>query len=262
LPRRGAFQAGGAPPDREVIMVPAVAFAGERNITTSAPSPTRTEVLARYRHFREISKQHHNKILEFVSSSTLLQQARRIGISDGRRLILDSMSEFDLLSDLLVYTAPMGRSRAVDRYARNLPPAASSDEALVLDAMRNARFAILEMRRRHTAAGLTFMDDARNEEVWLIDLGFETWMEEGMLVATRYFTPDPFSMTCGVCIPLDGPQLLARTVERIPQLLRKRPAQLCDDQRFAEALYRTAIAEGVMERVMYLDPPAEGYAAA
>ena len=111
-------------------MVPAVALAGERSVAMSAPSPTRAEVLARYRHLRAISKQHHSKILDFVSSSTLLQQARRIGISDGRRLILDSMSEFDLLSDLVVYTAPMGRSRALDRYARNLPPEAGSDEAL------------------------------------------------------------------------------------------------------------------------------------
>jgi hypothetical protein len=242
-------------------MVPAVALAGERSVAMSAPSPTREEVLARYRQFRAISKQHHNKILEFVSSSTLLQQARRIGISDGRRLILDSMSEFDLLSDLVVYTAPMGRSRALDRYARNLPPPAGSDDALVLEAMRNARFAILEVQRRHPAAGLIFRDTAGNEEIWLVDMGFETWMEVGMAVATRYSTPGPFSMTCGVSVPICG-RLISRTVEAMPQLLRMRPAQICDDPRFAEALYRTAIRDGVMEGVIYLDPPAEGYAAA
>lgn len=243
-------------------MVPAVALSNEVFYAQAAPVPTREEVLARYRHVREISKQHHNKILDCVSTSAILQQARRLGFSDGRRLILDSLEEFDLVSDLLVYTAPMGRSRALDRYARNLPPPAGSDEALVLEAMRSARFAILEMQRRHPAAGLILRDDARNEEIWLVDLGFETWMEEGMLVATRYCTPGPFSMTCGVVIPLDGPLLIARTVESVPQLLRKRPAQLCDDPRFAEALYGAAIDAGVMERVRYRDPPAEGYAAA
>jgi hypothetical protein len=81
-----------------------------------------------------------------------------------------------------------------------------------------------------------------------------------MLIATRYYTPGPFSMTAGGGIPVSAP-LIERTVESVPQLLRKKPAQLCDDPRFTEALYRTAVEGGVMEGVRYVDPPAEGYAA-
>jgi hypothetical protein len=238
----------------------ALALPNECRAAEAGPAHTRADIIARYRHLRAITKQHHTSTYAFVSSSAVLQQARRLGMSDGRRLMLGSVEQFDLISDLIVYTALPGRSRALDRYARSMPPPTGSDEALTLDAMRNARFAILEMLRRHPAAGLILRDDARNEEIWLVDLGYETWMEEGMLIATRYYTPRPFSMAAGPSIPLSAP-LIEQTVESVPQLLRKKPAQLCDDPRFAEALYRTAIEDGVMERVRYVDPPAEGYAA-
>jgi hypothetical protein len=242
-------------------MLSAVALPDERTLEEAGQLSTRADIIARYRHLRAITKHHHTKTFQYVSTSAMLQQARRLGLSDGRRLFLDSVEVFDLVSDLIVYAAPMGRSRALDRYARSLPAPAGSDEALMLDAMSNARFSILEMQRRHPAAGLILRDDARNEEIWLVDEGYELWMEEGMLVATRYYTPGPFSMTAGVSIPVDGP-LITATVDCVAHLLRKGLAQLYDDPRFAEALYRSAVAGGVMERVRYRDPPAEGYAAA
>ena len=241
-------------------MPSALALPNECSMAQAVPAHTRADIIARYRHLRTISKKHHTRTYDFVSSSALLQRARRLGMSDGRRLMLGSVEQFDLISDLIVYTALPGRSRALDRYARSMPPPAGSDEALVLDAMRNARFGVLQMQHRHPAAGLILRDEARNEEIWLVDLGYEMWMEEGMRVATRYYTPGPFSMTAGVSIPLRG-RLISQAMEFVPQLLRKKPAQLCDDPRFAETLYRTAIEDGVMERVRYVDPPAEGHAA-
>lgn len=239
-------------------MLPVAAVSNESNVEPAAP--TRAEVLARYRHLRQVSKHHHSKALKFLSIGAMLQQGRRLGVSDGKRFILDNMSELDLVSDLAIYTAPPGRSRALDRYAGNVPPAPGSDAELMLGAMRSARFAVLKMRRPHPIAGLIFFDDARGEEVWVVDEGLEVSLEEGVFLATRYFTPKPFSMAAGVFVPLDS-KLLERTVELVPHLLRKRSQQLLDDPRFAEALYRAAIEGGVMERVRFQDPPAEGYAA-
>src|SRR6266540_1864744 len=105
--------------------------------------PARNAVLARYRQLREISKRHHHDILKLISGDAMLQQARRLGLAQGRTLILDDMEEMSYVFDLAIYTAPPRRSRAIDRYARSaqLPP--GSDEALMLVAMRAARFTIL-----------------------------------------------------------------------------------------------------------------------
>jgi hypothetical protein len=99
------------------------------------PPPARNAVLARYRQLREISKKHHHDILKLISGDAMLQQARRLGLVQGRTLILDDMEEMSYVFDLAIYTAPPRRSRAINRYARSaqLPP--DSDEARMLDAI-------------------------------------------------------------------------------------------------------------------------------
>ena len=100
-------------------------------------------MLTRYRHLREISKQHHSAALDFLSKDAIISQARRLGLAQGKTLVLDSMDDLNLAFDLTIHTAPKDRSRAIDRYARAVRLAPESDEALVLEAMRRARFSII-----------------------------------------------------------------------------------------------------------------------
>lgn len=95
-------------------------------------------MLTRYRHLREISKLHHSGVLGFLSRDAVLQQARRLGLASARTFLLDSMDELTLAFDLAVHTAPAGRSRAIDRYARSGLVPRGSDEALMLEAMCGA----------------------------------------------------------------------------------------------------------------------------
>ena len=60
----------------------------------------RTEVLTRYRHLREISKQQHSSVLDFLSKDTITSQARRLGLAQGKMLVLDSMDDMNLAFDL------------------------------------------------------------------------------------------------------------------------------------------------------------------
>jgi hypothetical protein len=222
--------------------------AGENGAILSS----RAEVLTRYRHLREISKQHHSEAMEFLSENALLQHGRRIGLLHGKTFVLDSMDDLTLAFDLAIHTAPAGRSRAIDRYAKAAQLAPGSDEALVLDAMRRARFAIICVERRHPAAGLIVKDVMRGSEHWLVDEGLEISLSEGALIATRFFTPDEFSMTAGVIVPLDR-DLIAAALDEVPQLYDKLPETAADDRRFAEAIYRVAFAEGIMEQVILND---------
>jgi hypothetical protein len=241
-------------------MVAAVALRNEDAFENQGPTAIRGEVLARYRALREISKRLHSDALDFLSEDAIMHQARRLGLADGKTLILDSMDELTLAFDLAIHTAPVGRSRAIDRYARSARFASGSDEALVLEAMRNARFAVILVQRRHQAAGLEVTDLFRKTELWLVDEGLEISLPEGTAFATRYFTPDRFSMTAGVGMPVDLP-MLTDAITSAPQLLRKSPAEVPDDRRFAEAIYRAAIADGTMEGITYRDPTHTGDAA-
>jgi hypothetical protein len=217
---------------------------------------SRAEVLTRYRHLREISKQHHSAVLDFLSKDTIISQARRLGLAQGKTLVLDSMDDLNFAFDLAIHTAPKDRSRAIDRYARAARLAPESDESLMLEAMRRARFSIISIVRRHAVAGLIVKDLFRDVEVWLVDEGLESSLPDGAALATRLLTPEGFAMTAGVLVPLDI-ELIEDAIADTPQLLRNRYEELIDDRRFAEAIYRVALASGLMEQVAYQDTISE-----
>ena len=234
----------------------AVALREDNAIERPATLLSRAEVLTRYRHLREISKQHHSAALDFLSKDTIISQARRLGLAQGKTLVLDSMDDLNFAFDLAIHTAPKDRSQAIDRYARAARLAPESDEALVLEAMQHARFSIISFVRRHAVAGLIVKDFFRGVEVWLVDEGLESSLPDGAALATRIYGPERFAMTAGVLVPLDG-ELIENAVADTPQLLRKRPDEVIDDRRFAEAIYRAALESGLMRQVAYQDGIAE-----
>jgi hypothetical protein len=234
-------------------MVGAIALRKEVAFENQEPPATRGEVLARYRRLRQISMQHHSGALDFLSKDAIMHHARRLGLAERNILILDSMDELTLAFDLAIHTAPPGRSRAIDRYARATPFARGSDEAVVLEAMRNASFAVVLVRSRHQSAGLIVTDLFREIELWLLDEGLEGSLEPGTAFATRYFTPELFSMTAGVGMPVDF-ALLKDAIDSAPQLMRKSRVEAIQDRHFAESVYRAALADGTMEGMTYRDP--------
>jgi hypothetical protein len=216
---------------------------------------TRDDILAGYLHLREISKRLHAEVLKSISGDTLLKHARRLGLAQGKTLILDDMDEMYYVYDLAIYTAPADRSRAIDRYAKSAKFEPQSDERLMLDAMRTSQFAILLIEQRHDAVGLIATDILRNSKVWLLDVGLESSMDDGELIATRLITPGPFSMTAGVNVPFEI-EMLEPICALLPQRLgNSRLSRIAEDRRFAEAVYKVGLADGVMDRLAYLDLP-------
>lgn len=217
---------------------------------------TPEDILARYLHLREISKKVHQEVLKCISADALLNHARRLGLAQGKTLLLDDMDEMYYVYDLAIYTAPADRSRAIDRYAKSARFEAQSDEGLMLDAMRRSQFAILAIEQRHDAVGLIATDILRNSKVWLLDVGIESSIDDGELIATRILTPGAFSMTAGVMVPFEI-EMLKEVCMLLPQrVANSNLSRVADDRRFAEAVYKVALADGVMDRVGYLDPAA------
>ena len=214
---------------------------------------TREVILARYLHLREISKRLHEGVLKSISDDSLLSHARRLGLAQGKTFILDDMDEIYYVYDLAIYTAPADRSRAIDRYAKSAKFEPQSDERLMLDAMRASQFAILLIEQRHDTLGLIATDILRNSKVWLLDVGLESSMDDGELIATRLITPGPFSMTAGVNIPFEI-EMLEPICMLLPQRMGNRKlSRIAEDRRFAEAVYKVGLADGVMDRLAYLD---------
>jgi len=227
-----------------------------RDSHESCPSfPDRAEVLERYRRLREISRRHNSAIRTFTSPDSIMQHARRLGLARGKTLFLEDIDELNYAVDLAVHTAPAGRSRAIDRYAESAGAPSDGDEKLMLDAMRVARFSLLRIERRHHIAGLVATDVCRRTERWLIDVGLESSIPDGAMLATRLYTLEDFSMAAGVNVPLDATTMLTM-IDELPRHMQSQPLEvLADDRRFAEMIYRIALANGLMDRVQYRDMP-------
>ena len=211
---------------------------------------TRDEILTRYRRLHAVGKQHHAAVLDVVAPDVVMDYAKRLGLTRGKVVVLDRTEDMTLAFDLAIYLAKPGRSHPLDRYARaaQFPP--GSDEAIVLEAMRHARFSIWRIERLHETAGLVLRDLLRQGETWLMDESMEKSPPLGGDFAGRLLTPESFAMTTGVLVPTTR-GLMQEVFDKIPALQRATADAIVQDPRFATAIYRAAVGRGAMESVRY-----------
>jgi hypothetical protein len=217
---------------------------------------TRTEILTRYRRLRQISKELHQAVLDIIAPDVELEWAKRLDLAQGKTLVSDSENDFALVEEMAIYGARLGRSHPLDRYARAAGFAPGSDRAIVLEAMRPARFSLWRIERHHETEGLILRDLLRDEETWLVDEAMAKNARPGMEMAGRLLKPDQFAMTARVVVPIIAnlitlPELMEEVFTRAPALRRLQPNDLASDPRFAIGVYRAAAAAGVMDFIRF-----------
>jgi hypothetical protein len=79
---------------------------------------SRSEILARYRRLRQISKEQLEAVLDIIAADALLDWARRLDLTVGKVVVLENDNEMTLPKDLAIYLPRLGRSHPLDRYAR------------------------------------------------------------------------------------------------------------------------------------------------
>ena len=180
----------------------------------------RRDVLRRYRNLRAICTRHHSAAIKFLAQPAIMESARRLGLTAGQVLIVDSADELTLVFDLAIYTAKEGRTRAIDRYAKAAQLPAESDEMRMLEAMCRARFSIWRIERRHDICGLVVTDQLQQAETWLVDEALAATARHGMCFAGRLCNAGQFAITNGVMVPVPHDR---RGPDRQLGLLPRRP---------------------------------------
>jgi len=211
---------------------------------------TCSEILTRYRRLRQISKEHHEAVLDIIAPDVLLDWARRLDLTEGKAVVLESENEMTLPEDLAIYLPRLGRSHPLDRYARVARFVPGSDEAIVLEAMRRARFSFWRIERRHQTTGLILRDLLRGGETWLVDEAMEKNAPPGLEIAARLLQPAAFAMTARIIVPI-LPDLMEETFARAPALRHAQGGALAADPHFAIAVYRAAVTMGAMDSVRF-----------
>jgi hypothetical protein len=252
---------GSSPGPLRRLLAPAGALLRTRQppLSPALPGPPlmiRSEILSRYRRLRQISKQQHEAVLDIIAAEVLLDWARRLELTVGKTVVLENDTELTPPEDLAIYLPRLGRSHPLERYARLARFAPGSAEASVLAAMRQARFSLWRIKRRHPTTGLILRDLLRDEATWLVDEAMEKNAPPGVAMAARLLQPETFAMTARIIVPvlpdlMTLPHLMAEVLTRAPALKRLQGEVLARDPRFAIGIYRAAVATGAMERVRF-----------
>lgn len=176
--------------------------------------------------------------LRAMPQAKVLEQMQRLGLNLDPEVGQASEEELGYAFDLAVYTAPAGRSRAIDRVAKQharLP----GEGALVLNALTHAWLSIFRVLDRHPEEGLILEDALLGGEVWLVDHALSEGVPPGAVIASRIGRVWGFCITCGVAATLDEGRLagIRGVIDRGGVAAK----DLIADPRFAQTLWRDGL---------------------
>lgn len=168
----------------------------------------------------------------------VLEQMKRLGLSMDAEMGQVSEEELAYAFDLAIYTAPPGRSRAIDRVARQharLP----GEGALVLNALTHSWLSIFRVLDRHPEEGLIAEDALLGGEVWLVDQNIAETAPPGTIFASRIGRVWGFCISCGVVATLDENRLVG--VRGVLERGGVAAEELVADTRFATMMWQDGL---------------------
>ena len=209
--------------------------------------------LTAYREIRAMTTEWQTAALNSIPTTTLMDHAKRIGLARDGMLVPGAPPEMTLMFDLAVHTAKEGRSRAIDRLAKQRAFADDSREATIMNALRNALFTVWQVEGPHETAGIMARDVLRQQSFWLMDEWLAKTAKPKDRFVARLADLGEYRVSCGVIVPVSDTvfQIAAADARNI-----KAPnvEAMLQDRRFAETFYKAAIQGGVMRGVAFRDP--------
>ena len=86
-----------------------------------------------------------------------------------------------------------------------------------------------------------------------MDENLERTAPRGTTLAMRVSRPEAFAMTCGVNVPVDA-TLIEAVFKEVLDRVHGAPDAIANDRRFATAIYRAAVMDGIMDQIGFANP--------
>ncbi|MBL6457552.1 hypothetical protein JMJ55_19650 [Belnapia sp. T6] len=173
-----------------------------------------------------------------VPMPKMVEQAKRLGLHVDRELAQLDEGELAYAFDLAIYTAPPGRSRAIDRIARQ-HARLRGEAVLVLNALTRSWLSVFRVLGPHPDAGLVLEDALLGGEVWVLDEVLAEHEAPGTILGARLGRVLGYAITSGVAVALDE-MTLAGLKGTITRGEVEAEAVLADP-RFAQTLWQRAM---------------------
>ncbi|HKI34281.1 MAG TPA: SEC-C metal-binding domain-containing protein [Gemmataceae bacterium] len=165
-------------------------------------SAEHAELLPRYKHLREVAFQLNNRLVKTLPKSVLDEGGKKLGILKKNVLVLDTEDEVAVLADYCIHDVRRQGLNAVERYLAESPPPPDSDERVLLQAMRQARYSLFVVEAVERGVGVHVHDLLRDEPLFLVDVGFSQTAPIGAVLAARVVAHEGMVQTTGAGLPL------------------------------------------------------------
>ena len=163
----------------------------------------------RYMRLRAVGKELNSKLADGLQKKDINRCGEDLGILKKNILMFENEDDVAVLREYCIHN-PSGKKSRIDLYIEQSSLEAVSDEVMLLKALREAFFAIVQVNRTEKGYLCYAEDILRRQDFLLIDLGLGSTGRPGMLIATRLMKmpASEYYMTTGAAIPVRGKQAM------------------------------------------------------
>ncbi|HEV8059193.1 MAG TPA: SEC-C metal-binding domain-containing protein [Gemmataceae bacterium] len=215
--------------------------------------------VARYHQLRQAGMKVNNRLVKSLPRSLIEQGAKNLGISKKNRIELDTEDEVAVLMDYCIHDLRQQNVNAVERLLKDSPPKPESDEFVLMHALGKARYSLFAVEAIEPGVGVELRDLLRDENQFIVDIGFSRSAQIGLVMALRVMTPEGIGMTTGTGLPVgvlsevDRSKLVQEMLSIVPghdihQLTAEQTSVLNG------RIIRTCLEGGAAKRIHYADP--------
>jgi hypothetical protein len=220
-------------------------------------------LVERYEQLRRIAWKLSNEVLpKYVPTPGIEACAKKLGLWHRGGLVLEHDDEICVLMDCSIHDFRPKLGTAVEQHMVEARPAGDSDESVVLQAMRESFYTLVQVTEVLPEVGVRLADLlAEGCEYLMVDIGFGSSAHVGGMLATRILSYGPFVTTSGAALPVDLDTLAEIRRSILPHHGidkdgrcqfhggRQRAAEL------AMAIVRVCLRRHAMDRIRYAGGP-------
>ncbi len=216
-------------------------------------------LVPRYKRRRSAGKAVNHALVERLSKDVLDEGAKKLGILQGKTLVLDSEDELAILMDFCIHDVRRNGRTAVESFFPHAPYPPDSEEMAYLTTLKQAQYSVFLIERVERGCGIEVRDLWRDGTKFIMDVSFGNTASPRMVLATRLVPFESVFTTTGAPLPLG---VLPNTWAASPlQGLLEKMKGVDGTGRSAEqisesvaTLLRTFLKAGAGENVRYANP--------
>lgn len=183
------------------------------------------ELVRKYKNYREVGRELHEKIMQTcLDRAVLLKAARLLGIARGDTLILENEEEVGTLMDFTLHDYKVKNKNTIEIY-KEKAVSLNETEKEILEALLlsyTSLFKIVSVSKKENSLLLSDLLN-KKDDIKLIDIAFSKHAVLGLLLFTRLVPFKDFNMTTGAVMAFPG-NLEDYIIKNYKKLSRKVPS--------------------------------------